>query len=164
MMAEYQMRVAKYSRRQCASEQIAVCRAKRGVGAQRPVDACALRDAGVCPRSAMTWRLSAHRFQGARRPVSRLRRFGNGVFHLFQLRRHASAFAAGQQGQVVAASAGTKLGKVGGIIACGAGSWCQAVRPNTSFKRTRNGMAPGPRGRLVYHRPRGPGSTPLRAA
>ena len=38
------------------------------------------------------------------------------------------------------------------------------VRPNTSFKRTRNGMAPGPRGRLVYHRPRGPGSTPLRAA
>ena len=38
------------------------------------------------------------------------------------------------------------------------------MRPNTSFKRTRNGMAPGPRGRLVYHRPRGPGSTPLRAA
>jgi hypothetical protein len=38
------------------------------------------------------------------------------------------------------------------------------VRPNTSFKRTRNGMAPGPRGRLVYHRSRGPGSTPLRAA
>jgi hypothetical protein len=38
------------------------------------------------------------------------------------------------------------------------------VRPNTSFKRTHNGMAPGPRGRLVYHRPRGPGSTPLRAA
>ena len=38
------------------------------------------------------------------------------------------------------------------------------VRPNTSFKRTRNGVAPGPRGRLVYHRPRGPGSTPLRAA
>jgi hypothetical protein len=40
----------------------------------------------------------------------------------------------------------------------------RTVRPNTSFKRTRNGMAPGPRGRLVYHRPRGPGSTPLRAA
>ena len=38
------------------------------------------------------------------------------------------------------------------------------VRPNTSFKRTHNGMAPGPRGRLVYHRPHGPGSTPLRAA
>ncbi len=38
------------------------------------------------------------------------------------------------------------------------------VRPNTSFKRTHNGMAPGPRGRLVYHRPRGPGSMPLRAA
>jgi hypothetical protein len=38
------------------------------------------------------------------------------------------------------------------------------VRPNTSFKRTHNGMAPGPRGRLAYHRPRGPGSTPLRAA
>ncbi len=40
----------------------------------------------------------------------------------------------------------------------------RTVRPNTSFKRTHNGMAPGPRGRLVYHRPRGPGSTPLRAA
>ncbi len=40
----------------------------------------------------------------------------------------------------------------------------RTVRPNTSFKRTRNGMDPGPRGRLVYHRPRGPGSTPLRAA
>ncbi len=38
------------------------------------------------------------------------------------------------------------------------------VRPNTSFKRTRNGVDPGPRGRLAYHRPRGPGSTPLRAA
>jgi hypothetical protein len=40
----------------------------------------------------------------------------------------------------------------------------RTVRPNTSFKRTHNGMAPGPRGRLVYHRPRGPGATPLRAA
>jgi hypothetical protein len=45
-----------------------------------------------------------------------------------------------------------------------AGGFRCKVRPNTSFKRTRNGMAPGPRGRLVYHRPRGPGSTPLRAA
>jgi hypothetical protein len=45
-----------------------------------------------------------------------------------------------------------------------AGRRQRKVRPNTSFKRTRNGMAPGPRGRLVYHRPRGPGSTPLRAA
>jgi hypothetical protein len=45
-----------------------------------------------------------------------------------------------------------------------AGGFRCKVQPNTSFKRTRNGMAPGPRGRLVYHRPRGPGSTPLRAA
>ena len=164
MMAEYQMPVAKCFASQRALERLAVCRAKRGVGAQRPVDACAFRDAEICLRSAMTWQLCAHRGQDARRQVSRLQRFGSGVFHLFQLQRHASAFAAGQQGQGVAASAGTKLGKVGGIIAFGAGSWRQAVRPNTSFKRTRNGMAPGPRGRLVYHRPRGPGAMPLRAA
>ena len=142
MMAEYQMRVAKCSRRQCASEQIAVCRAKRGVGAQRPVDACAFRDAEICLRSAMTWQLCAHRGQDARRQVSRLQRFGSGVFHLFQLQRHPRAFAAGQQGQGVAASAATKLGKVGGIIAFGAGSWRQAVRPNTSFKRTVTGRPP----------------------
>ena len=30
--------------------------------------------------------------------------------------------------------------------------------------RTRNGVAPGPRGRVVYPRPHGPGATPLRAA
>jgi len=39
-----------------------------------------------------------------------------------------------------------------------------AVRPNPSVKRTRNGVAPGPRGRVVYPRPHGPGATPLRAA
>ena len=36
--------------------------------------------------------------------------------------------------------------------------------PNPSVKRTRNGVAPGPRGRVVYLRPHGPGATPLRAA
>ena len=38
------------------------------------------------------------------------------------------------------------------------------VAPNPSVKRTRNGVAPGPRGRVVYPRPHGPGATPLRAA
>ena len=38
------------------------------------------------------------------------------------------------------------------------------VWPNPSVKRTRNGVAPGPRGRVVYPRPHGPGATPLRAA
>jgi hypothetical protein len=38
------------------------------------------------------------------------------------------------------------------------------VLPNPSVKRTRNGVAPGPRGRVVYPRPHGPGATPLRAA
>ena len=36
--------------------------------------------------------------------------------------------------------------------------------PNRSFKRTRNGMALGPRGALVYPAPHGPRATPLRAA
>jgi hypothetical protein len=139
------MRVAKCLASLRALERLAVCRAERGVGAQRPVDVRALRDAGVCARSAMTWHLGALCGQGARRQVSRLRRFGSGVVHLFQLQRHASAFAAGQQGQGAAASAGKILGNAGGIIAFGARSWRQAVRPNTSFKRTRNGMAPGPR-------------------
>jgi hypothetical protein len=40
----------------------------------------------------------------------------------------------------------------------------KGVVPNPSVKRTRNGVAPGPRGRVVYPRPHGPGATPLRAA
>ena len=39
----------------------------------------------------------------------------------------------------------------------------EKVWPNPSVKRTRNGVAPGPRGRVVYPRPHGPGATPLRA-
>ncbi len=39
-----------------------------------------------------------------------------------------------------------------------------AALPNTSFKRTANGVPPWPRGRVVYHRPRGQGVTPLAAA
>jgi hypothetical protein len=45
---------------------------------------------------------------------------------------------------------------------------CSAVArgalPNPSFKRTANGASPWPRGRVVYHRPRGQGATPLAAA
>ena len=40
----------------------------------------------------------------------------------------------------------------------------EKVWPNPSVKRTRNGVAPGPRGRVVYPRPHGPGATPSRAA
>ena len=43
-------------------------------------------------------------------------------------------------------------------------SGVRRVLPNPSVKRTRNGVAPGPRGRVVYPRPHGPGATPLRAA
>ena len=164
MMAECQMRVAKCLASQRALERLAVCRAKRGVGAQRPVDVRALRDAGVCPRSAMTWRLSEHCRQSARRQRLWLRCFWNCVFHLLQLQGHANGLPTAQQGQGVAASVGTKLGKAGGIIAFGAGSWRQAVRPNTSFKRTRNGMALGPRSASVYHAPHGPSAMPSRAA
>ena len=51
----------------------------------------------------------------------------------------------------------------------GSGKGCRArsgaeVVPNPSVKRTRNGVAPGPCGRVVYPRPNGPGATPLRAA
>ena len=34
------------------------------------------------------------------------------------------------------------------------------LRPNPSLKRSANGRPPGPRGRAVYHRPRGPGVLP----
>ena len=40
----------------------------------------------------------------------------------------------------------------------------EKVRPNPSVKRTRNGVAPGLRGCVVYPRPHGPGATPPRAA
>ena len=38
------------------------------------------------------------------------------------------------------------------------------VAPNPSFKRSANGRPPGPRGRLAYHCPRGPGVLPLSPA
>jgi hypothetical protein len=40
----------------------------------------------------------------------------------------------------------------------------RAVLPNPSLERTRTGMAPWPRGRAVYHRPRGQGTTPALSA
>ena len=36
----------------------------------------------------------------------------------------------------------------------------QLAVPNPSLKRSANGVPPGPRGRAVYHRPRGPAVTP----
>jgi hypothetical protein len=41
---------------------------------------------------------------------------------------------------------------------------CPEVRPNTSFKRSRNGMALGPCNALVYRAPHGPNAMPLRPA
>ena len=38
------------------------------------------------------------------------------------------------------------------------------VRPNPSLERTHTGMAPWPRARVVYHRPRGQGAMPARSA
>ena len=49
-------------------------------------------------------------------------------------------------------------------VASGFFSNSGAARPNPALKRTRNGLALGPRGREVYLRPRGPSATPLRAA
>jgi hypothetical protein len=46
----------------------------------------------------------------------------------------------------------------------GAHSKRPRVRPNTSFKRTRNGMALGPCNALVYRAPHGPSAMPLRSA
>ena len=37
------------------------------------------------------------------------------------------------------------------------------LRPNPSLERTSTGMALGPRARVVYHRPRGPSTTPVPA-
>jgi len=37
------------------------------------------------------------------------------------------------------------------------------VLPNPSLERTSTGMALGPRGRAVYHRPRGPSAIPAAA-
>ncbi len=37
----------------------------------------------------------------------------------------------------------------------------QEALPNPSFKRSPNGMAPGPRAGVVYHPARGPGAMPL---
>jgi len=42
-------------------------------------------------------------------------------------------------------------------------SFVVGAAPNPSFKWTANGVAPWPRGRVVYHRPRGQGTTPLAA-
>lgn len=42
-------------------------------------------------------------------------------------------------------------------------AWRQAM-PNPSLKRRAIGRPPGPRGRTVYHRPRGPGVLPLSPA
>jgi hypothetical protein len=41
---------------------------------------------------------------------------------------------------------------------------CSRVRPNTSFKRSPNGMALGPCNALVYRAPHGPSAMPLRPA
>jgi hypothetical protein len=45
-------------------------------------------------------------------------------------------------------------------ISCG----CLRGWPNPLVELTRYGIAPGPRGVLVYHPPRGPGAMPPRAA
>ncbi len=38
------------------------------------------------------------------------------------------------------------------------------VRPNPSFNRSPNGIAPGPRAGIAYHPARGPGAIPLVSA
>jgi hypothetical protein len=55
-----------------------------------------------------------------------------------------------------------------GQRSCASPAWHRGpkckVRPNPSLERTATGMAPWPRARAVYHRPRGQGATPASAA
>ena len=43
-------------------------------------------------------------------------------------------------------------------------SYSGKVTPNPSLERTSTGMAPWPRDRAAYHRPRGQGATPVASA
>ncbi len=56
------------------------------------------------------------------------------------------------------------LKPVRGLVYASAERVGRGALPNPSFKRTANGASPWPRGRVVYHRPRGQGATPLAAA
>ncbi len=47
----------------------------------------------------------------------------------------------------------------GSSASCGPGTFVVGAAPNSAFKRTANSVAPWPRGRGVYHRPRGQGAT-----
>ena len=81
--------------------------------------------------------------------------------HVREHKTEAPSFGSELQGTSVAASPARQ------VRGCVEG--CRTFRgekvwPNPSVKRTRNGVAPGPRGRVVYPRPHGPGATPLRAA
>ena len=96
---------------------------------------------------------------------------GDGHADVLVLRGHGSTLRLRVSGGWrFALGSGARLVRVGQL--CGsarAQAWhrliaSEAVRPNPSFKRTANGVAPWPRGRAVYHRPRGQGATPLAAA
>ena len=81
--------------------------------------------------------------------------------HVRDHKTEAPSFGSEIQGSSVAASPARQV--LGSAEGCRAFSGVK-VWPNPSVKRTRNGVAPGPRGRVVYPRPHGPGATPLRAA
>jgi hypothetical protein len=134
-----------------ASLAVSVGRAVRGVGAGRPVQA-QRNKVGVSQQTQhleLSWQPS---YSGQGVQVSQLvepRRIGRGrlvggIECAAQFRQEAGRPVAG--GEVSAEFR------------------CSRVRPNTSFKRTRNGMALGPCNALVYRAPHGPSAMPLRPA
>jgi hypothetical protein len=140
-------------RSQCCSASLAVSvgRAVRGVGAGRPVQAQRNKvgvsqqarrlglscQPGCAEQSAQVGQLVEPRRIGRGRLVG-------GIECAAQFRQEAGRPVAG----------GT----------AGAAFRCSRARPNTSFKRTRNGMALGPCNALVYRAPHGPSAMPLRPA
>jgi hypothetical protein len=134
-----------------ASVAVSVGRAVRGVGAGRPEQALLSK---VCV-SKPTRRLELSGQPGcAERGVQ-----GS---QLVEPRRIGRGKPVGTVGR--AAQFRQRAGKPVAGGTAGANSQRPRVRPNTSFKRIRNGMALGPCNALVYRAPHGPSAMPLRPA
>jgi hypothetical protein len=134
-----------------ASVAVSVCRAVRGVGAGRPEQALLSK---VCVSKP------SRRLELSGQPGCAER--GVQVCQLVEPRRIGRGKPDGTVGR--AAQFRQMAGKPVAGGTAGAEFSCSRVRPNTSFKRTRNGMALGPCNALVYRAPHGPSAMPLRPA
>ena len=74
--------------------------------------------------------------------------------------RPSAALVEGPKDWGCVAAAGARLGVAGFKSRGTPRPKKRRVLSNPSLKRSANGVPPGPRGRFVYHRPRGPGVTP----